>query len=162
MYIPGSWTLIFIQKKPIPYRGTIMFLHRSVRHRFLQCCGSEIRDPEKTYSRSWINHFFYLNRFGTGPFSFVYLRTGVQKKPVLDPWIFIYLYKLVRHRSGIRCLFDPWIRDPEKTYSGSRTRIPRICDTEGTCAKRIYIKKNNPTHLYKLLQYCNVWIFINK
>ncbi len=27
--------------------------------------------------------------------------------------------------SGIRCLCDPWIRDPEWVFSGSRSRIPR-------------------------------------
>ncbi len=87
MYIPGSRILIFIQKKHIPYRGTIMFLH--TLDRFVTGSFS-VAVPRSGIQKKRIPDpglitFFYLNRFGTGPFSFVYLRTGVQKKPVLDP-----------------------------------------------------------------------------
>jgi hypothetical protein len=57
--------------------------------------------------------------------------------------------------SGIRCLFDPWIRDPEYVFSGSRipdlgSRIPRpyVLEIFDNLSSKLWI---NIRHWPKLL-----------
>ncbi len=39
-------------------------------------------------------------------------------------WFILGINQCCGSGSGIRCLFDPWIRDPEKVFSGSRISDP--------------------------------------